>query len=209
MSMTFFDGMSGARLRRALNVLTEAPFFYPADDPELFAWVRRHRGELARFFAEVFEWQLVVEADVARVHKSRWHNEAITPKQRASFEPTRAGECVALLLLLELDLAVFTMGELLAHGTRRMTELGLAEPWGETRLRDLYRDLIPTLLRHRLVEELAPAALEGEGAEVSSYRALPGLRLYDRRAIDERAIRAALGVPAAHEQAGSSGGVGS
>ena len=207
MTMSFFEGMSAPRVRRALNVLTEAPFFYPADDPELFAWVRRHRVEIARFFAETFEWQLVVEHDVARLHKPRWHNDAITPKQRASFEPTRTGECIALLLLLELEPTELTMGELLAHGTRRLADLGVSERWDEIRLRDAYRDLIPALLRHRLIEELLPDAREdGDGDEknkVTRYRALPGLRLYDRRAIDDRAIRAALGDRAVSDRVGA------
>lgn len=186
MSMTFFEGMSPSRVKRALNVLLEAPFFYPSDDPELFAWVRRHRVELARFFAEVFEWQLAVERDVARVHKARWHNAAITPKQRSSFEPTRGAECIALLLLLEMEGPRFTMGELLAHGMRRLGELGLAKRFDETRLRDAYRDLVPALLRHRLVRE-------AEAGEVATYEALPGLRVYDRAALDEAALKAAFG----------------
>jgi hypothetical protein len=189
MTMTFFEGMSPTRVRRALNVLLEAPFFYPSDDPELFVWVRRHQVELARFFAEAFEWQLVIEPDVARVHKARWHNEAIAPRQRARFEPTRSGECLALLLLLELEVPRFTMGELLAHGTRRLGELGLAERFDEARLRDAYRDLVPELLRHRLLRET-------DGDEVRTYEALPGLRVYDRAALDDAAIRVALGAEA-------------
>ncbi|MFO0685209.1 MAG: DUF2398 family protein [Sandaracinus sp.] len=209
MSMTFFDGMSTARVRRALNVLTEAPFFYPSDDPELFAWTRRHRVELARFFADAFEWQLVVEQDVARLHKGRWYNDALTPRQRASFEPTRTGECVALLLLLEVagdpsragvdDAAsergaAFSMGELLSHAVRRMAELGQSERFDETRLRDLFRELMPSLLRHRLVRERALPRGASEPEPVKRYEPLPGLRLYDRRALDERALAEALGV---------------
>ena len=194
MTMTFFEGMSATRVRRALNVLLEAPFFYPEDDPELFAWMRRHRVELARFLSEVFDWQLVIEPEVARVHKSAWHNAAITPKQRAGFEPTRAGECIALLLLLELDSKVFSMGELLAHGARRTTELGLSARFDAPALRDLYRELMPTLIKHRLVREIAP--FEGTDLEaIKRYEKLPGLELYDRAAIDDVAVRTALGRP--------------
>ena len=216
MSLHFFQGMQLSRTRRLLNVLLEAPFFYVEDDPELFGYLRRHRVEVARFFVEAFDWQLVVEDSVARVHKARWHNDAITKRRRGTFEPTRPGECIALLVLLDLYLRLrggqgdaaslggeegrtpevdarprITMGALLHHAAQRLGELGLAERYDERALRDLYRDLIPTLLRHRLVRELSDG---GEDGGARSYELLPGLGLYDSSALGEDAIRDAFQV---------------
>jgi hypothetical protein len=200
MTVSFFEGMQTARTQRVLNVLLEAPFFYVEDDPELFAYVRRHRVELARFFAEAFDWQLVVDSSVAHVHKARWHNDAITKKRRGTFEPTRPGECIALLVLLDLHERLHaeggptrprvSMGALLQHATQRLSELGLSERFDESALRSAYRDLVPTLLRHRLVRELAEGGGEGDGTHL--YELLPALGLYDPRALTDDAIREAF-----------------
>jgi hypothetical protein len=202
MTMSFFEGMQAARTQRLLNVLLEGPFFYVEDDPELFGYLRRHRVEIARFFAEVFDWQLVVEDSVARLHKSRWHNDAITKKRRGTFEPTRPGECIALLVLLDLHERLredggparprVTMGALLQHAAQRLAELGLAHRYDESVLRGLYRDLVPTLMRHRLVREIAEVHGDGDGARI--YELLPGLSLYDLRALSDDAIREAFDV---------------
>ncbi len=201
MTLTFFEGMQTGRTQRVLNVLLEAPFFYVEDDPELFGYLRRHRVELARFFVEAFDWQLVVEDSVARVHKSRWHNDAITKKRRGTFEPTRPGECIALLMLLELHERLrgegglarprVTMGALLQHGARRLSEIGLADRYDESVLRGLYRELMPTLMHQRLVREV-PDPETGDGAR--TYELLPGLGLYDPRALSDEAIRDAFEV---------------
>jgi len=193
--------MQTGRTQRVLNVLLEAPFFYVEDDPELFGYLRRHRVELARFFVEAFDWQLVVEDSVAHVHKSRWYNEAITKKRRGTFEATRPGECIALLMLLELHEHLrreagvarprITMGALLQHGAQRLSEIGLADRYDESVLRGLYRELVPTLMHHRLVREVAdPEA--GDGGR--TYELLPGLGLYDPRALSDDAIREAFEV---------------
>src|SRR5687767_9180038 len=51
MSTSFFEELGGrARVQDVLNVLVEAPFFYPSDDPDLFAYLRRHREPIGRFF---------------------------------------------------------------------------------------------------------------------------------------------------------------
>lgn len=201
MTLTFFEGMQTGRTQRVLNVLLEAPFFYVEDDPELFGYLRRHRVEVARFFVEAFDWQLVVEDSVAHVHKSRWYNEAITKKRRGTFEPTRPDECIALLMLLELhehlrgEGAVarprITMGVLLQHGARRLAEIGLADRYDESVLRGLYRELVPTLMHHRLVREVADREA-GDGAR--AYELLPGLGLYDPRSLSDDAIREAFDV---------------
>ena len=200
--LTFFEGMQTVRTQRVLNVLLEAPFFYVEDDTELFGYLRRHRVELARFFAEAFDWQLVVDESVARIHKARWHNDAITKKRRGTFEPTRPGECIALLVLLDLHerrradgggtRPRVTMGALLQHATLRLAELGLADRYDESVLRELYRELVPTLMHHRLVRELVDTPDDGTGAR--TYELLPGLGLYDPRALSDDAIREAFDV---------------
>lgn len=200
MTMSFFEGMHGKRTQSVLNVLLETPFFYPEDDPELFAFLRRHRVEITRFFAEVFDWELVVEPRVARVHKAHWHNASVTRTQRSPFEPTRKGDCLALLLLLDLherrtserqshpqDASPirFSMGELLEHAGERMGELGLADRYDADAIRDLYRSLVPVLLLHRFVREI-------DDAGGCTYEALAGLALYDARALSDEALREAF-----------------
>src|SRR5690606_2107754 len=60
-----FQRLSQSRVCAVLNCLTEATFFYRADDPDLFDYLRRHRGEFERFFEQFFAWDLYVDRKVA------------------------------------------------------------------------------------------------------------------------------------------------
>jgi len=223
---TFFDKLNGDRVTAALNVLGEAPFFYREDDPELFAFVRRNRAELTRFFAELYGWELLVDARTARLYKERWHNRALRPSQHDVFDLTRRDDCLAFLLLLEFHARLleqhnlagddaesprFLFGELFGFARDRLAEeLGNAAP-GDEEVRGLLRGLWPTLERYRFVRPVARGgagdADGGRDEDQVLYEALPALHHYDLRRLGPAALARALGVvdaPAAATPARSS-----
>lgn len=208
---TYFEKDNQARVRDVLNVLVEAPYFYREDDADLFGFLRKHRAEIARFFEEMFGWELHVDATAARLYKSRWHNRALRPTQHDVFDLTRRDDCLAFLLvlehhehLLERDnvgadetvLPRFTFGELFAYARDRLrTELGEAAP-DDDAVRKLLHGLMPDLIRYRFLREL-PADAEdrdrvGDDADLRIYESLPALHLYDVRAIGPHALARAL-----------------
>lgn len=189
-----------ARVQQVLNVLVEAPFFYPADDPDLFGFLRRHREDVARFFEEAFGWQLVVEPQVARVYKPRWHNGALKRSQHDVFTLTRKDDCVAFLLVLDFyerlleergaDGSValrFEMGELFGHAKERLAGVD------DDGVRRLFRELVPQLLRYRFLREVEADADHALAPERCVYECLPGLHAYDVRALGEGVLREVLG----------------
>ncbi|HKE19462.1 MAG TPA: DUF2398 family protein [Kofleriaceae bacterium] len=207
--MTYFDKIHQGRARQILNVLTEAPFFYPDDDPDLFLFLRRNRAEFARFFADTFGWDLVVEARCARLYKPRWYNKAIRPSQHDVFELSRQGDCVAFLLVLEhyerlLDQTGasvddpepprFYFGELLEFAVGRFAEeLSGAAP-GEAEVRKMLRGLMPALLRFRFLREVEPPRdAAGLDPENLIYECLPALHHYDVRRLTPRALASFFG----------------
>jgi len=219
----YFDKLSGPRVTAVLNVLGEAPFFYRDDDDELFGFLRRNRAEFARFYQELFGWELTVDGRTARLYKERWHNPALRPSQHDVFDLTRRGDCLAFLLLLEYHgrlleqenlgaddgaLPRFLFGELFAFARARLAEeLGGAAP-NDEELRRILRGLWPALERYRFVRAV-PRDGEGGGAGGDSedhvlYEALPALHHYDLRRLGPQALARAFG---ANEDADTAGGV--
>jgi hypothetical protein len=207
--MTYFAKINQGQARRVLNVLLEAPFFYRTDDEELFLFLRRNRAELQRFFAESFDWELLVDQRCARLYKSRWHNPALKPSQHDVFDVTRRNDCIAFLLMLEYyehlldeqNLSVddpepprFYFGSLFRFAVERFAEvLGDGAP-GEVEVRKLLRGLVPTLLRYRLLRELEPPPGDPSiDRENLIYECLPGLRCYDVRALGPQALASFIG----------------
>jgi uncharacterized protein DUF2398 len=203
--MTWFEHLNRERVRRVLNVLLEAPFFYRSDDPDLFAFLRKNRAELERFFHELYGWQLVCDARGARLYKERWYNPALTQRQHDVFDLARRDECIAFLLVLEFhehllderNVSIedpgplrFEFGELHAYARARLQgELGAAAP-DDDGVRRLLRGLMPTLLRYRFLAELEPER-EDRGSvdrENLIYECLPGLYLYDVRRLDSSVL---------------------
>ena len=206
---TFFEHVGPkARIQKVLNVLCEAPFFYRSDDAELFAFLRRHRAEVERFFEESFGWQLVVDARCARLYKPQWHNSALKPSQHDVFEPTRRDECIAFLLVLEFhehlleernvaaddpDPLRFELGELFTFArTRLREELGAHAP-DDDGVRKLLRAIFPALLRYRFVREIEPDRELRETLDRDRwlYECLPAFSHYDVRALGRPALSAA------------------
>lgn len=208
-SPSFFEHLSKKRVQSLLNVLTETPFFYRDDDPNLFAFLRRNFSEFQRFFDELFGWQLVVDARCARLYKPRWHNGALKPSQHDVFDLTRRDDCIAFLLVLEFhehlleernasiddpELLKFEFGELFAFARSRFAELPREAALDDDDVRRLLRGLVPTLLRYRFLREVPPSREEREGLHPDRYlyECLPALHHYDVRVLGRSALAEAL-----------------
>ena len=205
--MSHFEKLSGPRVQAVLNLLVEAPFFYRHDDPEAFAYLRRHRAEFERFFAELFGWELLVDAATARVYKERWHNRALRPSQRDAFDPSRRLDCLGFLLTLEYYERLleadnrgpadeppprFAFGELFDHARARLAALAPGRLDDEA-VRRMLRQLMPMLERYRFVREVPRDAGEAVDDDRVLYEALPGLYHYDARRLAPGAVARALG----------------
>lgn len=214
----YFDKLNGPRVTAALNVLGEAPFFYREDDPELFAFLRRNKAEFARFYGELYGWELAVDARTARLYKERWHNPALRPSQRDVFELTRRADCLAFLLLLEFHARLleannlagddaesprFLFGELFDFARTRLgEELGSAPPDDE--VRRTLRGLWPALERYRFLRPVPrdDGDDDDEDEDRVIYEALPALHHYDLRRLGPSALARALGPDAGEPEGG-------
>ncbi|MBT7304331.1 MAG: DUF2398 family protein [Victivallales bacterium] len=194
---------SRERVVAALNVLTEAPYFYREDNEEVFFFLRRHRQLFSEFFERYFDWRLVLDDRCARVHKDKWHNPAITASQRDLFGFRKRDECLAFMMLLEFfehqmdensmtvedrDSLKFRLGSLLAYLVARFAELypELAETrYSEEHVRkNLLRAIMPVLERYRFLRPLPPPKELGriDEAEII-YEALPAMYHYNAKAL--------------------------
>ena len=218
-----FDKLNGSRVTAVLNVLVEAPFFYRDDDPELFQFLRRHRAEFDRFYAELFGWELVVDGRTARLYKERWFNPALRPTQHDVFDLTRKLDCLGFLIVLEFyerlleqhnlgsdDAATprFLFGELFEFARARLgEELGAAAP-DDDAVRKILRAVWPALVRYRFVREVprdaeGPAAAGDRDDDQILYEALPALHHYDVRRLAPGALARTLCDPAITEEPAS------
>ncbi|MBI4508094.1 MAG: DUF2398 family protein [Deltaproteobacteria bacterium] len=206
----YFERMSAERVRKVLNVLVEAPFFYRADEPDLFGFLRKHRAEFQRFFQELYGWQLVVDTHGARLVKDKWHNPALRPSQHDVFDLTRRDDCIAFLLVLEFHEHLldernasiddpepmrFRFGDLFAFVRSRFQEdLGTQAPDDEG-VRRILRALMPSLIRFRFLAEIEPEREERDSVDRENllYECLPALYLYDVRALGRSALSGAIG----------------
>jgi uncharacterized protein (TIGR02678 family) len=103
------DGGAGAlaadEQRRAIRLLLAHPFVTDTrPDPEAFALVRRHARELQRWFAEQLGYRLVVETELARLHKRPAPGAGLRPLRTQSglpFTPRRYALLCLVLAALE------------------------------------------------------------------------------------------------------------
>lgn len=207
----YFDKLNGPRVTAILNVLGEAPFFYREDDAELFQYLRRHRAEFARFYQELYGWELFVDARTARLYKERWHNRALRPRQHDVFDLTRRDDCLGFLLLLEFHAQLleqhnlasddaesprFLFGELFAFARVRLSEeFGPTAPLDDE-VRRLLRGLWLTLERYRFVRAVArddASPHDDRDEDQVLYEALPALHHYDLRRLGPAALARAFG----------------
>jgi len=185
------------RVQPVLNILLESPYFYPQDNDDAFRFLSRYKHEFARFFADHFGWELIIDSKCARVYKPRWHNEAITPANRELFNFSRRDECIAFMLLLEFfehkleveSITVddhenlrFKFGELLEYTFQRFHEL---YPENKTNYTEevvrakIVRPIMPQLEKYRLLAKIMPPKDEPIGEEDTIYEALPALYHYN------------------------------
>jgi uncharacterized protein (TIGR02678 family) len=94
--------------RRAIRLLLAHPFVTDArPDPETFSLVRRHVRELQRWFSEQLGYRLVVDSELARLHKRPAPGARLRPVRTQSnsvFDPRRyALLCLVLAALERLE----------------------------------------------------------------------------------------------------------
>lgn len=184
-------------MQPVLNILLESPYFYPQDNDDAFRFLARHKHEFARFFADHFGWELIIDSKCARVYKPLWHNEAITPANRELFNFSKRDECIAFMLLLEFfehQLEVesitvddhenlrFKFGELLLYIVQRFHELyphSKADYAEEAVRARIVRPIMPQLEKHRFLKKIPPPKDEPIGDDDTIYEALPALYHYN------------------------------
>jgi len=195
----YLDQLNVHYVRALLNILTESPFFYRADDVDLFEYLRSHQDDFQQYFGHYFGWELYTDRRVARVVKPREHNAALRPSQRDLFDLTRRDECTAFLLLVEYyekllrDLNVsyddegslrFLLADFVQYSLDRFKEeLGDKAPSDRVVL-DACRALFPKLIRYRFIEQVEKEdaardeQLPGGMKEHVMYEFLPGIHCY-------------------------------
>lgn len=90
-------------VRRVMNVLTEAPFFYLEDDRALFQYARRHRAAFRDFVKYYFGWDLVIDARCARlIKRGERENPELKSAHVDTFHLPRRNLSLVFLILLEL-----------------------------------------------------------------------------------------------------------
>lgn len=186
-------------VRAVLNILTEAPFFYRADDADLFDYLRSHHDDLQQFFAHYFGWELYTDRRLARLIKPQECNPALRPSQRDLFDLTRRDECTVFLLLVEFyekmlrDLNVsyddegavrFLLADFVQYCLDRFKEeLGDKTP-GDRVVLEACRTLFPKLIKYRFVDQVEKEDAAGDEQlpagmrEHVMYEFLPGIHCY-------------------------------
>lgn len=94
--------------QRAVRLLLAHPFVTDTrPDPETFSLVRRHARELQRWFSEQLGYRLVVDSELARLHKRPAPGARLRPvrtQSHAAFDPRRyALLCLVLAALERLE----------------------------------------------------------------------------------------------------------
>lgn len=189
--------------RRLLNVLTEAPFFYVDDDPDLFQTLRRRKAAFAEFFKKYFGWELLVDEQCARLLKrGNPENKALLSSQVDAFTLTRRNQCIVFALLLEYfevearrtnwdrerdGHLKFFHHEFVGYARNRFSELlGERAPEDAGLQRDI-RDTWDILKRYRFIRYIEPTPAEilagVKGSEL--YEFLPAVYLYDSHVLSD------------------------
>lgn len=184
------------RVQWILNALLEAPYFYKTDNADMFLTLLRYKKEFSDFFEEHFGWQLVTDAKCARVCKTTWCNDKITPSNRDVFNFTRRDECIAFMLALEFFESAlekegvgiddpenlrFRYGELLHFETTRFQETfpEQKDAYNDEAVRRTLRQVMPVLERYRFLLKIKPPEDETVSDEDTIYECLPALWHYN------------------------------
>jgi uncharacterized protein (TIGR02678 family) len=126
--------------QRAVRLLLAHPFVTDSrPDPETFSLIRRHARELQRWFAEQLGYRLVVDSELARLHKRPAPGARLRPvrtQSHSTFDPRRyALLCLVLAALerLEVQTVLSELAEQVAllaaseEGVRRLDLQAYAE----------------------------------------------------------------------------------
>ncbi len=188
------------RVQAVLNILLESPYFYAADNHDLFLFLRRHRQEFTDFFNQFYSWTLMVDSKCARVYKTEWYNKTITPKNRSLFNFTKRDECLAFMMLLEFfeqqleengmtvedkENLRFHFGDLLEYGHKRFQEIfPEQQQYTQEYIRaKIWKPVMPELEKYRFLTKIKPP----EGVQASEqeliYEAMPALYHYNGAAL--------------------------
>lgn len=189
-------------IRAILNLLLEAPYFYKSDDERLFLVLMRYKKAFSAFFEKFYGWELVMDEKCARLYKPKWYNERITPPNRDMFTFTKRDECIAFLMLLEFferecreqgvtaddrDNLRFRFGDLLEYASRRFRALlpEKREDYTDDRVRQIIRDIMPTLLRYRFLQKVRPSADDSVSERETIFECLPAMWHYQAAQLAE------------------------
>ncbi len=183
------------RVKEALNVLLEAPYFYKTDDERLFLTIMRYKRAFESFFSKFFGWTLVMDAKCARLYKPKWFNEKITAANRDMFSFTKRDDCIAFLLVLEFferecreqgvtaddrENLRFRFGDLLEYAASRfralMKEKG--DAYTDEVVRKILRDIMPELVRYRFLQKVRASADDSVSESETIYECLPAMWHY-------------------------------
>lgn len=193
------DQLNFHSVRALLNVLTEAPFFYQTDDPDLFAYLRLNQEAIGHFFMRYFAWELYVDRQVARLIKPQLYNNSLKPSQRDLFDLTRRDECSVFMLLLEFYEKLlrdfnsnydddkrlrFLLSDFVQYCFNRFREELDEDDNSERIIVEACRSLFPKLIKYRFIEQIEKAEADRdeklpEGLrEQVMYEFLPGIHCY-------------------------------
>ncbi len=199
------DEVNRETVRRALNVLTEAPYFYREDDPVLFQDLRRRRAAFEDFFKRYFGWDLIVDTRCARLLKRGRENPALRDSEHDAFRLTRRNQCLVFALLLEYfelegrrtnwdverDPPLrFFHNEFYEHTRRRFRELLGDRAPDDAALRREIQDTWNTLKHYRFIRYIPPTPAEANeepAREGELYEFLPAIYFYDTRTLSDPA----------------------
>jgi len=128
-ALTPAEASRAAERRRALRALLASPLVFSRRDPETFAAIVRHRAELARWFADLAGWTLVVDpaAGHARLFKRAARRDTTRPARapgRGAFDRRRYTLLCLTLAALDRAGAQITLARL-AEAVR---DVSLEEP---------------------------------------------------------------------------------
>jgi hypothetical protein len=195
----YLDHLNIHSVRALLNILTESPFFYHHDDPDLFGYLRSNQEDIEQFFTHYFGWELYIDRQVARVIKPQQHNNALRPSQRDLFDLTRRDECTAFMLLVEFyeklmrDLNIsyddernirFLLADFVHYCIDRCVEELGEDHSMDRNILDACRTLFPKLIKYRFIEHVEKEdatrdeKLPGGMREHVMYEFLPGIHCY-------------------------------
>jgi uncharacterized protein (TIGR02678 family) len=141
--------------RIAARHLMAHPFTCAEHDPDVFALIRRHGGELDRWFTQRFGYRLHIDADTTRLYKS-----GLLPHQRPlrthTDRPMHHREQVLLALVLAATAAgpsVTSLRDLVASVRSAAVEAGVSLH-DDAQERRAFVTVLRWMIRHGLATEL-------------------------------------------------------